>query len=143
MTDVPVPPFARFLAHAAACRFAIAGVALHAALSATPIGGLPCPLLTVAGVPCPGCGVTRATHALAVGDWSRALELHALAPVVVGLLGLVLLSALASAGGRAKLVAGVARVEGHTKFTHAVGAMVVFYWVGRLVFVGLDYADTV
>lgn len=44
-----------------------------------------CPLASVFGVPCPGCGLTRATLALAHGDLSRALELHPLVFVLAPL----------------------------------------------------------
>jgi hypothetical protein len=33
-------------------------------------------------LPCPGCGMTRAFAHLAKGEWSAALALHPLAPVV-------------------------------------------------------------
>ena len=33
--------------------------------------------------PCPGCGMTRALHALAQGDLARAVAFHPLAPVLV------------------------------------------------------------
>jgi hypothetical protein len=33
-------------------------------------------------LPCPGCGMTRAFAALAKGDWSAAITLHPLAPVL-------------------------------------------------------------
>jgi len=49
-----------------------------------------CPFRAVTGVDCPFCGMTRATLALGGGEWSRALELHPLAPIVVlGTLGLL------------------------------------------------------
>jgi hypothetical protein len=44
-----------------------------------------CPLASVLGVPCPGCGLTRATLALAHGELSHALELHPLAFVLAPL----------------------------------------------------------
>jgi|SRR6187431_2176355 len=47
-----------------------------------------CPLASVLGVPCPGCGLTRATLALSHGDLKRALDLHplvlVLAPLFIG-----------------------------------------------------------
>jgi hypothetical protein len=44
-----------------------------------------CPFAIVTRHPCPGCGLTRATLALARGDVTSALHFHPLAPVVVPL----------------------------------------------------------
>jgi hypothetical protein len=44
-----------------------------------------CPLASVLGVPCPGCGLTRATLALAHGELRQALELHPLVFVLAPL----------------------------------------------------------
>jgi Protein of unknown function (DUF2752) len=44
--------------------------------------GLPrpaCPLHAATGLPCPGCGTTRAIEALLAGEWSAALALNPLA----------------------------------------------------------------
>ena len=40
----------------------------------------------ITGRPCPLCGMTRALGHLAKGDWNRAIELHALSPVVFAFL---------------------------------------------------------
>ena len=37
-----------------------------------------CPIAGSLGVPCPGCGLTRATLALLHGDWQGALRFHPL-----------------------------------------------------------------
>src|SRR5262245_14650085 len=42
-----------------------------------------CPIAELLGVPCPGCGLTRAALALATGDVARALSLHPLSPIAV------------------------------------------------------------
>jgi hypothetical protein len=48
-----------------------------------------CPTATLFGIPCPGCGLTRATLALFRGDVAAALKFHplvfVLTPLVVGL----------------------------------------------------------
>ena len=48
-----------------------------------------CPTATLFGIPCPGCGLTRATLALFRGDVATALHFHplvfVLTPLVVGL----------------------------------------------------------
>jgi len=53
--------------------------------------GLPrpvCPLLAATGVPCPGCGTTRALEAVLAGDWSAAVQWNPLA--CLALAGVVL-----------------------------------------------------
>jgi lysylphosphatidylglycerol synthetase-like protein (DUF2156 family) len=52
-----------------------------------------CPLASVFGVPCPGCGLTRATLALAHGDLKHALELHPLVLVLAPLFMWAMVSA--------------------------------------------------
>ena len=50
-----------------------------------------CPLASTSGIPCPGCGLTRATLALFRGDVRTALHLHPLvwllAPLFIGFVG--------------------------------------------------------
>lgn len=41
-----------------------------------------CPTRNLLGVPCPGCGLTRATEALVVGDFGSMLRFHPLAPIL-------------------------------------------------------------
>ena len=93
-----------------------------------------CPILACTGIPCPGCGMSRAFVALAHGDWKQALHLHAfvgLAPVVL----LVLL--LASCPHRAWRQAFVRHVESferHTGATTLLLSAYVLYYLMRLVF---------
>lgn len=48
--------------------------------------GIPiCPTRVFAGVPCPGCGLTRATEAMMVGDFETMLRYHPLAPIITPL----------------------------------------------------------
>ena len=55
--------------------------------------GLPfCPMAGVLGIPCPGCGLTRASLALARGDFTFALTLHPLVFVLAPLFAAAVLS---------------------------------------------------
>lgn len=47
---------------------------------------LPCPWASLFGIPCPGCGLSRAAALLVHGDLQGALRLHPLAPLLVPLL---------------------------------------------------------
>jgi hypothetical protein len=46
-----------------------------------------CPTALLFGIPCPGCGLTRATIAMLHGDFGAALRFHPLSPVLVPLFG--------------------------------------------------------
>jgi hypothetical protein len=58
-----------------------AGVAMIALFDPTTEGFFPvCPLFKLTGFACPGCGLTRGTHALLHGDLVTALDFNALTP---------------------------------------------------------------
>jgi Protein of unknown function (DUF2752) len=64
-----------------------AAIALLVAGSALPFlpghPGLPCPLRTLTGVPCPFCGTTTSVEATLHGDPGAALAANPLGPVLV------------------------------------------------------------
>lgn len=83
------------LAIAALGALAMAGVLLHVDPN-VPGGPMPpCPFLLLSGWYCPGCGSTRALHALLHGDLVRAASMNLL---LVGSLPMVPLLALDAAG---------------------------------------------
>ncbi|MCB9593477.1 MAG: DUF2752 domain-containing protein [Sandaracinaceae bacterium] len=41
-----------------------------------------CPSKNLFGLPCPGCGLTRATEAMVTGDFMTMLRMHPLAPII-------------------------------------------------------------
>jgi hypothetical protein len=61
--------------------------------------GVPCPLRTITGIPCPACGLTTAAVALVRGDFTAAFDAS---PVIYGLAALAVavgpLVALRAAG---------------------------------------------
>ncbi len=65
------------------------------------VSGLPtCPAATLLGVPCPGCGLTRATLAALRGDFHMAFRLHPLFVVLApAFAGAVIVAALATVRG--------------------------------------------
>jgi hypothetical protein len=85
--------------------FAVFGVAAATAGAAavwyfdpTTAGFFPvCPLYSLTGFACPGCGLTRGFHALFHGDVLTALDYNALIPVYSAFLGYLFLSMLSVA----------------------------------------------
>ena len=51
-----------------------------------------CPLYTLTGIHCPGCGLTRGFHALFHGDVLTALHFNALLPVYTFVFGFMFIS---------------------------------------------------
>lgn len=82
----------------------------------------------VLGLPCPGCGLTRAFAHLAKGQWSAALAAHPLAPVLAAEIVLLWL-----AWGRAALQ-GLPRPQPAWLTPVVIGHVAVLcaLWLGRL-----------
>ncbi|HQX55291.1 MAG TPA: DUF2752 domain-containing protein [Pyrinomonadaceae bacterium] len=106
-TEINLPGFAisplseRILAGAGASAIAV-GSALVAYFDPTKISVLPiCPLFSVTGIACPGCGLTRGFHALFHGDIISAIDFNLLVPVWAVIFAYVVLSlSLLSIRGR-------------------------------------------
>jgi hypothetical protein len=111
----------------------IASTITGAALAGAPL----CPMAALFGVPCPGCGLTRATLALLHGNLGAALHLHPLVFVLTPTYGLAIgvavltyvrgVSASASAARAQSLVSSRA----FTWAAAALLALVVGVWAAR------------
>lgn len=114
------------------------GVSLVAAAQvagvASGVGGWPCPLKSALGIPCPGCGLTRASVALLRGEFAAAFGAHAFAPVLLAGLAALAVAALLPAPRREALAGLVARFERRTKAAYVLFAALLLYWSVRLLF---------
>ncbi|MBV9928935.1 MAG: DUF2752 domain-containing protein [Acidobacteria bacterium] len=108
--------------------------AAQVACVAAGVGGWPCPLKSATGIPCPGCGLTRASVALLRGDFASGLRAHAFAPVLLVSLAALAVSALLPAARREAFAALVARFERRTKVAYVVLGALLLYWSVRLFF---------
>ena len=112
-----------------------AGV-VHAGLV---IAGLPaweCPIRAVTGVPCPGCGLSRAISALVHGDYRTAMSLHIFAPLFLlafALMGIVLVLPELP---RKRVIDMVRVVEQQTGIVVLLLIGLMVYWGLRLFWLG-------
>jgi hypothetical protein len=116
------------------CQIVTAAAGIHLGLVSLGLPSWQCPLKQATGIPCPGCGLTRALQALALGDWSRAMAIHAFAPVVAVVLCCILVAAFLPDSPRAKLTQPLLQLEQRTGITLIVGGTLVLYWLIRIVF---------
>jgi hypothetical protein len=95
-----------------------------------------CPTALFLGIPCPGCGLTRATFALLRGDLHGALHLHPLAPVLTPLFGAAMLKVLADYVRGAEVTPTPAWWTGRTVTWLATALLVAVVGVWLLRFAG-------
>lgn len=106
---------------------AAGGVASVAAAGATTFPLPPCPLRTVTGVACPGCGAGRCITALLDGDVGAAFAYNALVPVA---LLLVLWAGVATVGRRYGIALWDPLRARHA--SRILAGILVAFWVLRL-----------
>jgi hypothetical protein len=114
---------------------AICGVAcLQLLLAFFGLPGWQCPLFRALGLPCPGCGMTRATLFLAHGELKQAIVMHAFAPFF--LIALTIITVCA-ASPRSYVMSVANRAESLERYTGFTGLLLIgliVYWLARLLF---------
>ncbi len=94
-----------------------------------------CPLFRSTGIPCPGCGLTRAVMLMMRGEFRKAMHFHAFAPFVVIAIVALVLAAVMPKSIIKPLLARTELWERRTGFTTIILAALILYWLARLLFV--------
>ena len=114
---------------------AIGGVAfLQLLLAFIGLPGWQCPFFHALGLPCPGCGMTRATLFLAHGELREAMVMHAFAPLVVIALAIISLCAVSPRPYVQAVADKAEALERYTGITALLLIGLLLYWVARLLF---------
>jgi hypothetical protein len=92
----------------------------------------PCPFFHLTGIPCPGCGATRACVALLRGHWAESLRMHALGSAFLAVIVLLLIGGLLPERSRRAFVASIEWFERRTAPGYVFFVLLVFYWIARL-----------
>lgn len=111
-------------------RLGVAMVPLLAVVVALWSGLASCPNRALTGVPCPGCGLTRATFALLSGDLVEALHWHPLVFLLLPLAGF--LSVRSMLAGAGLIAANAWQVKVPNWVFIAFSVLVIGVWVARL-----------
>ena len=107
--------------------------ALHFGLSLVGLPAWSCPILAATGVPCPGCGLTRASMELIRGDFSSSFHTHAFAPIFLLALLLMVVTLVLPETHRVNIIAKITRLETRSGITAWVLCSLMLYWAIRLI----------
>lgn len=129
-TELP-QPLTAMVRDRFAARVILAFTGIHGALLAAGLPSLPCPLLHIVGIPCPGCGISRACIALLRGDWEQMATLHFFAPIVMVVLALLALAAFLPNSRRSAFIDLIKRFEQHTAVGLILFIVFLSYWIFR------------
>ncbi len=111
----------------------ISGAAvLQIGLTSLGLQGWPCPILHLTGIPCPGCGLTRASVLLFQGDWQRSIRYHLFAPLFVFAFVLIAGSSVLPRSPRKRVIEATESWERQTGLAGIVLICLVLYWLARL-----------
>ena len=94
----------------------VLGGAVYGLLSLSGWDVFPCPFKTVTGLPCPGCGMTRACGAALRGDWAQVLELNPFGPLFLAFWGVVTAGLLLPGGAGRRFAGWLGRIESFTRW---------------------------
>jgi hypothetical protein len=109
-----------------------AATVFQVGVTAMAVTAWPCPLKSMLGVACPGCGLTRAIVLLVQGKWQAAVQIHAFAPVGLAIGILLMIGTLLPATLRHRAAERLATFEKRSGivFWLILGALI--YWICRL-----------
>ena len=96
--------------------------------------GWTCPVFHFFGIPCPGCGLTRATVFMFRGNWKEAITMHAFAPLFLVALTVIAFATVGSRPGIDRMIAKTEALERHTGITLILLGGLILYWLARLLF---------
>jgi hypothetical protein len=112
----------------------LGAVGLQTGLAAAGLPGWPCLFRHSLGIPCPGCGLSRAMAALLQGEWDAALTFHAFAPLILVMIALVAAATLLPDRSRRRFIEGLAKLERRLGLSTLAIVALFLYWLVRLVF---------
>jgi len=122
----------------------VAGTAgVQIALVSLSLPGWVCPFFRVTGIPCPGCGLTRAVILLLKGDVQGSLRFHAFAPILLLTAVSLILFLVLPRSITQPTIAKVELLEQRTGFTVIILVGLILYWLARLLFMQTAFVQLI
>ena len=123
---------------------AVAGaVGVQIALVSLSLPGWECPFFRVTGIPCPGCGLTRAVILLLKGDLQASLRFHAFAPIVLLTAVALVLVLLLPRSITQPAISKMEMLEQQTGLTVIILVGLILYWLARLLFLQTAFVQLI
>lgn len=91
-----------------------------------------CPFPKLFGIPCPGCGMTRASFFLLRGEFKHAFEFHAFAPIALFAVVAFWIAAILPSPSRKKFGQFITRIEMRYGISNFICCGILVYWLMRL-----------
>ena len=124
--------------------FVLVGALLaHVGLVLLGLPGWQCPFLKLTGLPCPGCGLTRACLLLATGNIRSSFQFHAFAPFFIVLISILIIGTLLPRSVAEPLILKAETLERQTGITIIVLGGLILYWLARLLLFPTAFAQLI
>jgi hypothetical protein len=113
----------------------LAGAAgLQLTLVSFSLPGWVCPIFHITGIPCPGCGLSRAVILLLRGDLKGSLRYHAFAPIFLLTVVALILATVLPGSITEPVISKAEELEGKTRLPAIILIGLMLYWLARLLF---------
>jgi hypothetical protein len=109
-----------------------AAILMLVALTAWGVTAWQCPVRSTLGVICPGCGLTRAMVLSVQGQWQASFDLHAFAPIFLGIGIILAIGSVLPARLQQMAADRIAAFERRTGIVALLGLGLMLYWILRI-----------
>lgn len=92
-----------------------------------------CPVPRFIGIPCPGCGLSRAAGAMFHGHFDQMLHQHAFAPFFIIALAAFMVASVLPTRSRDRFAAFVTAGERTLPVAPTLLLLLILYWLARLI----------